>query len=211
MKTALVWVLLSAISLWGGCDSKSTEDVTVNDIKNLREKPDKIFGFESAKMIMKLPKETGNRILYIDNWGNTIVQIDIGHAMENIAYRYTYMNGESTYWQETPQGATHIIKRRDETPDNVRIKTATNDKLEGMSVKELQASGFIQLANEEIAGFPCEVFYSEMLKLKVWRWKDIDLKSESLLIENDTVVTEVLSLETDITIPAELLKVPDAE
>lgn len=212
MKMVRIWMLGVIISLLTGCDLYSTKNETYKTLRDIEAiHPEKIYAFKSAKIIMKLPKNTGNRILYIDNWGSTIVQIDIGQANGKTVYRYTYKNGQSTQWQETPQGVMHIIKRRNETPEIVRIKTATNNKLEDMSAKELQTSGFIQLASEEIAGFPCEVFYNEMLKLKVWRWKDIDLKSESLLEENDPIVTEVLSLETDISIPAELLEVPGTE
>lgn len=206
MKQKIIYSAIVVLTLgWISCNNSS------NDTKpdtgkpaNSKTKADdtyqgkKIFDIKTAKVSFNCTggPETGTETLYIDDYGNTAVLVEDKKTQFG-PKRITWI------WKDNRLTiVNHETKKVDKSP--MRPKATEPPGIADMDDIGKKRIGYEKMADENIAGKNCAVWFNAKYNIKYWLWNKLDLKTAN----QGVYVKEAISVEEITTIPASVVDVP---
>lgn len=213
MRTVVGMLLgLAVAAVTAGCEKekeaeveadKPAEAVAEVDKKLARLNPndgDKL-PFETAKIVFDYKGlEVGTVTAWIADSGQTVIlEKDMTKPMPDKATTI-WKDGKTTMWN-TERKLVQIMRIR---PRDTELRlVSTNDP------KQFEMAGYQKKPNESVAGKDCEVWFHPGTNVTLWRWNGIDLKYMNGSLKKVTQSVEATSVETGVTLPADLTAYPD--
>jgi hypothetical protein len=159
------------------------------------------FGVKSAKIVFALKGfDEGTEEAWIDGHGATVV---VKRTLEKPMKQDSvtiWKDDKNTMWS-TELKKVQVTRLRSKATELRLI--STNDP------RQFEMAGYEKKPTEQVAGKDCDVWHSPKQNVTIWRWQGIDLKYDNGAIGRITQSREATSVETDVTLPDDLLKYPD--
>jgi hypothetical protein len=164
------------------------------------KRDDAAFGFSSAHIVYKYTGQEEGRVeAWVADGGKTVLLVrDMTKPMPD-KRTLLWRDGKTTLWSAGGKAATSRFRPKD---TELRL-VSTNDP------RQLEMGGYVKEAPATVAGKECEVWRHPKNNVTFWRWQGADLKVENGAGSAGIVQTiEAERVETDVTIPPELLQPP---
>lgn len=164
---------------------------------------DKPFLCKSAKVEYTITGHklfAGTETMYIDDYGKTVIMlIDKPGAGEK----------QTIIWKDNKSTViNHLKKTWFNSP--IRSKSTEPPVISYSTELQRKQGGYSKQSNEPVAGKDCMVYKHTNMKVTYWLWKNVALKELNYSIGEKLGYTrEATSIQENITIPAELFKIPD--
>jgi len=185
-----------------GSDKKEKSETgatqTSSEKKNDNNNGKHIFDIKAAKIVFNYTggPETGTETLYFDDYGEVaVIAID-----KKTKFGRT---NQTIIWKDKN---SNIIdhEKKIVSKSAFRPKATEPPSIADVSTDTRKSIGYEKMADETIAGKPCEVWFNAKQNIKYWLWNKIDLK-----LANQGVYTkEATSVEEISAIPASVMEVP---
>jgi len=170
------------------------------------------FGFEAAKIVFKHSSsmETGTVTAWIAESGAVIGVVRkmtlrnnkrLGGklATRTVVQTVLWKDAKTTQWDD--KANTVYVTRLRNKATELRL-LASNDP------KFFKTAGYAKSANESVAGKSCEVWDNKRQRVKLWRWKGVDLRYDNKAVKNHSQSVVAESVEVGAKLPADVFTPP---
>lgn len=167
----------------------------------------KRYQFKSGKVVYKMSGiQTGTETLYFDDYGRKEVHfnesvIDM-MGVKQKSNTQTIMDGKFIYTIDKEKNTAQKM----ENP--LYSMFSDEDDLQKVGEDIMKKMGGKKVGTETINGKECEIWEVQKMGGKIWVWKSISIKTVVNMMGMN-ISQEVVSIETDIDVSADLFKVPE--
>lgn len=172
----------------------------------LAGKPDWLFGFEAATITFEFSGDIlGTETIHVQDRGKVIV-------VDNNTGSGTFRTHLTHIWNEHEgKGATINHKSKLVIPTKART-SGTRMSVSHATEESLAATGFVRLADAEVAGRTCAVYENRGegdSLIRSYRWKGLELKIETENVMGMSYTKTATSIEEGAPIPESALAYPE--
>lgn len=211
MKNTLKYLgILLFVSAFISCDKD--DDVESNDIKRYHVES----GIVTYSTVISGPyvNGSGTNQLYFKKWG--ALELKNESSSETVitylpdgTEESTTKDAHETY--KIDNDKVYVVDYKDQliyTREDPLIEYMRQNNLDALEAGKqmFENMGGVQLANEKVLGYECEVW--ELLGIKQWIYKGLTLKAVSSLA-GITIVEEATSIRFDIPVADSFFELPD--
>lgn len=184
---------------------KEQETIMQETAETVNINMDKPFKFKSAKIeyeIIGNKMYEGKEIVYIDDYGKTVVVITDKPGIMG------QKENKTIIWKDnSTTEIDHVNKTWQEYP--IRQKITEPPVIAFANETQRTQGGYVKKEPQKVTDKNCEVYEHAQLKVTYYLWKGIDLKLENYSLGKTGYVRTATKVEEGTGIPANVLKIPE--